>query len=86
MSSNRHIAYDATFMILYIGFSAAMVALTVTLWALLALGTAFGGVHLAAAALNLAGWAFLPFASQLYARILGLPFSWRSNEVLGGAV
>jgi hypothetical protein len=84
MPNNRNIAYDATFMILYIGLSAAMVCLSLALLAYLAAGVDFGPVHVAASAVNLLGWSLLPFAPRLYARLVGQSFNWRSNEVLGG--
>jgi len=86
MNSNRNIAYDATFMIFYIGFSAAMVALSVVLLAHLALDVEFGATHAAAFAINILGWSVLPFAPRLYKSLLGQTFSWRSNGVLGGEV
>lgn len=86
MSNTRNIAYDATFMIFYIGLSAAMVALSVVLLAFLALEVEFGPVHVAAAALNVLGWSVLPFAPRLYKSLIGQTFRWRSNGVLGGEV
>jgi len=86
MSNKRSIAYDATFMILYIGFSAAMVTLSVVLLAHLALDVEFGAPHVAAAAFNVFGWSVLPFAPRLYKSLIGQTFRWRSNGVLGGEV
>lgn len=79
MTSNRQIVWDAAYMIAYVGIAAAMVVLTATLWAHSALGVEMGTVHTSAAALNVAGWALLPFAPSLYSRITGQPFSWRSS-------
>jgi hypothetical protein len=84
MTDRRSIAYDATFMILYIGFTAAMITLSLTLLGLLALGVEFGPHQAIAALLNLMGWALLPFAPRLYRRLVGHPFSWRTNGALGG--
>lgn len=84
MTDKRSIAYDATFMILYIGVTAAMVALSIMLIALLAIGAEFGGPQMTALAINVAGWTALPFASRIYRWLVGQPFSWRTNGALGG--
>ena len=84
MNSKRNIAYDATFMIFYIGLSAAMVTLSIVLLAHLAMGVEFGPVHFAAAAINVLGWSVLPFAPRLYKSLLGQSFSWRTNGVFDG--
>lgn len=84
MSDKRSIAYDATFTILYIGLMAAMATLSVLLIALSALGAEFGGPQVAALGINVAGWGVVPLAPRLYRRLLGHPFSWRSNGALGG--
>ncbi|HML44853.1 MAG: hypothetical protein JNN24_05795 [Hyphomicrobium zavarzinii] len=86
MTDNRSIAYDATFMVLYIGLSAAMAVLSVLLLALLALEAEFGPLQVGAAVANLVGWAVLPLAPWLYRKIVGHPFSWRANGALGGDV
>ena len=86
MTDRRSIAYDATFMILYIGLMAAMATLSVMLIALIAIGAEFGGPQLAALAINIAGWAAIPFAPRLYRRLIGHPFSWRANGALGSHV
>lgn len=86
MNDRRSIAYDATFMILYIGFTAGMTVLSLALVALLALDVEFGALQVGAAALNLLGWAMLPFAPRLYRRLVGQQFSWRVNRALGGEV
>ncbi len=86
MNSKRNIAYDATFMIFYIGLSAAMVTLSVVLLAHLALDVEFGAPHVVAFAINMLGWSVLPFAPRLYKSLIGQTFSWRSNGVLGGEV
>lgn len=86
MTDSRSIAYDATFMILYIGLAAAMAVLSLMLIALAMLDIAFEPLHVRALALNVLGWMALPFAPKLYQRIVGHPFSWRANGALGGEV
>lgn len=86
VTDSRSIAYDATFMILFIGLSAAMAVLSLMLLALLALDIEFGPLQVRAAMANLAGWAVLPLAPRIYARIVGHPFSWRANGALGGEI
>jgi CHASE2 domain-containing sensor protein len=83
MTHTRTVAYDAAFMIAYIGFTAAMVALSLTLLGLLAMGAEFGALHVAAALVNLMGWATLPFAPRLYRSFVGHTFSWRANTAIG---
>jgi hypothetical protein len=85
MTNTRSIAYDATFMILYIGLSAAMVTLSVALLVHLAMDVEFGAVQVAAAVVNLLGWSVLPFAPRLYKSLMGQTFSWRSNA-MGGEI
>jgi hypothetical protein len=85
MTDSRSIAFDATFMILYIGLSAGMATLSVLLLAFAILDIEFGGLQVVAAVLNLAGWALLPLAPRLYRRLVGYPFSWRENGAIGGA-
>ncbi|WP_334147323.1 hypothetical protein [Hyphomicrobium sp.] len=84
MNDPRSIAYDATFMILYIGLSAAMAVLSVMLLALFVLEIEFGPLQVGAALANLVGWTVLPLAPRLYRRLVGQPFSWRTNNALGG--
>jgi hypothetical protein len=86
MTDSRSIAYDATFMILYIGVSAAMAVLSLALLALVALDIEFGPLQVGASVLNLAGWTLLPLAPRLYRRLVGHPFSWRANGALGGEI
>jgi hypothetical protein len=85
MTDSRSIAFDATFMILYIGLSAGMATLSILLLAFAILDIEFGGLQVVAAVLNLAGWALLPLAPRLYRRLVGHPFSWRENGAIGGA-
>jgi hypothetical protein len=86
MTNIRSIAFDATFMILYIGLSAGVILLSLTLLGLLALGYEFGPLQIAAAAVIAAGWILLPFGPKLYQHAVGQPFSWRANGALGGSV
>lgn len=86
MIDSRSIAYDATFTILFIGLSAAMSVLSIMLLAFVAFDVEFGGLQVGAAVLNVLGWLLLPFAPRLYRRLVGHPFSWRANGVLGGEV
>lgn len=79
MSHTRTIAYDATFMILYIGFTAAMVTLSATLVAFVALDVEFGPALAVAAIVNVLGWSVLPFAPRLYRQLVGQRFSWHRN-------
>lgn len=86
MFDTRSIAYDATFMILYIGLAAAMAVLSLLLLAFAALDIEFGPHQVWAAIVNIAGWALLPFAPRLYRRVVGHRFSWRENSALGGQI
>jgi hypothetical protein len=86
MTDSRSIVWDATFTILFIGLSAAMTVLSIMLLAFVAFDVEFGGLQVAAAVFNVVGWALLPFAPRLYCRLVGQPFSWRANGVLGGQV
>jgi hypothetical protein len=47
------------------------------------MGAEFGPLHVAAALVNLMGWATLPFAPSLYRSFVGHPFSWRANTAIG---
>jgi len=84
MTDKRFIAFDATYVVLYIGLAAGMVMLSALLIAFAALDIPFGGLQVAASVLNLVGWALLPIAPRLYRRVVGHPFSWRANGALGG--
>lgn len=86
MTDKRSIAYDATFMILYIGLMAAMATLSAMLITLAAIGAEFGALQKAALAINIAGWTAVPFAPKFYRWLMGQPFSWRTNGALGGVV
>ncbi len=86
MTDSRSIAYDATFMILYIGILAAMATLSLVLIGLFALGIEFSSHQAGALGVNLLGWALLPLAPRLYRRLVGHPFSWRMNGALGAHI
>lgn len=83
MIDPRSIAYDATFMILYIGYIAAMAALSLVLIVFALLDIDLGPVASNAMAFNLLGWALLPLAPILYRKVVGHTFSWRTNGALG---
>lgn len=85
MTDTRTIAIDTVFVVLYIGLSAGMACLSVTLAVLAALGTEFNAIEVAAVALNAAGWLVVAAAPALYHRLLGSGFSWRQNAALGDA-
>jgi hypothetical protein len=86
MTDHRSIAFDATFTILYIGYLAAMASLSLALIVFAALDIELGPLQGHATALNLLGWAALPLAPLLYRRLVGHPFSWRTNGALGGGI
>lgn len=83
MIDPRSIAYDATFMILYIGYIAAMAALSLVLLVFALLDIDLGPAAANATAFNLLGWALLPLAPTLYRKVVGHTFSWRTNGALG---
>lgn len=83
MTNTRNMALEASFMIFYIGLISAMVAISATLSTFLALGFEFGPSHVAAAAVNLAGWVLLPFLPRVYRAFVGQRFSWRDNGIIG---
>ena len=83
MTNNRNIALDAAFVVFYIGLSAGMACLTLTLAVLTALGTDFSSTHAAALVVNAVGWVVVAAAPQLYRKLLGSSFSWRQNSMLG---
>ncbi|MBX9862680.1 MAG: hypothetical protein K2Y42_07990 [Hyphomicrobium sp.] len=86
MTDNRSIAFDVTFTILYIGYLAAMASLSLVLIVFAALDIDLGPLQGHATALNLLGWAALPLAPLLYRRLVGHPFSWRTNSALGSSI
>lgn len=86
MTNTRNIAYDALLMILYVGFFAAMLCVSLTLLAHHAFELPLGTSHTAVAAVNMVGWLALPLFPRLYHWLTGYPFTWRSNAVLDGSV
>lgn len=86
MLDNRNIAIDTIFVILYIGLSASMVCLSVTLAIFAVLGFEFTPVHALALAVNGAGWIAVFMAPSLYRKALGIRFKWRQNIALGDVV
>ncbi len=86
MTNTRTIAYDAVLTILYVGFFAAMLCVSLTLLAHHAFELPMSPAHTAVAAVNLAGWLALPLFPKIYRRLTGHTFAWRSNGVLDGTV
>ena len=85
MTNTRAIAFDATYMVLYIGMAGAMFALSLALIAYCAVNGELGQALSLVAAFNLAGWILLPFAPSFYHSHTGRPFCWTSNEAFGAA-
>jgi hypothetical protein len=85
MKNNRTMAFDATYMILYIGATGAMFALSIALIAYFAIHGELTSALKIAAGFNVAGWMALPFAPSLYRSATGRPFRWTSNEAFGAA-
>ena len=83
MLDTRNVAIDTIFVILYIGLSAAMVCLSVTLAIFAALGFEFTPAHALALAVNGFGWLAVLMAPSLYRKALGMQFRWRQNVALG---
>lgn len=83
MTNNRQIALDTGFVILYIGLTAGMACLTITLALLGLLGFEFSTTHVVALVANAAGWIAVAAAPTIYRALLGSGFSWRRNAVLG---
>jgi hypothetical protein len=86
MTSQRKIVSDAVFMVFYIGLVGAMACLTMTLVITHLVGFELTLPHTQMAAMNLAGWALLPFAVKIYQPMTGAAFTWRSNPILDGAM
>jgi hypothetical protein len=79
MTDNRKIASDATFFVLYIGFTGAMFALSIALL-LWSMYDSFTATHSYAAIFNLAGWIVLPFFPALYRSYTGRGFRVTSGD------
>lgn len=86
MTDNRLIAADAFFMVLYIGLAAAFVGVLAAIGGLYAAGYALDTIHIAAAAGGAIGLFVLPVMPKLYRTLIGQPFTWRENTVLGGVI
>jgi hypothetical protein len=86
MTDHRLIAADAIFTVFYIGFAAALVGTLAAIGVMYAAGVALDGLHVSAAALGVAGLFVLPVLPRLYRLLIGQPFNWRQNTVLGGIV
>lgn len=84
MTDNRLIAADALFMVVYIGLAAAFVGVLAAAGLLHALGYELTTLHAAAA--GLVGLFVLPVMPKVYRTLLGQPFNWRANTVLGGII
>ncbi len=63
-----------------------MASLSLVLIVFAVLDIEIGPLHGHVTALNLLGWAALPLAPLLYRRLVGYPFSWRTNGALGGSI
>jgi hypothetical protein len=83
MKNSRTMAFDAAYMILYVGAAGAMFALSIALIAFFAIHGELTSALKIATAFNVAGWMVLPFAPSLYRSATGRPFHWASNEVFG---
>jgi hypothetical protein len=86
MTDNRLIAADALFMVLYIGLAAAVVGILAAIGGLYAAGFDLDTLHIAAAAGGVIGLFVLPALPKLYRTLIGQPFTWRENTVLGGVI
>ncbi len=86
MTDNRLIAADAVFMVVYIGFAAAFVGILATVAILYAAGYELDTLHVGAASGAVIGLFVLPVSPKLYRTLIGQPFNWRENTVLGGVI
>ena len=86
MTDNRLIAADALFMVVYIGLAATFVGVLAAAGLLHALGYELTTLHAAAAAGGPVGLFVLPVMPKAYRTLLGQPFNWRANTVLGGII
>jgi hypothetical protein len=86
MTDNRLIAADALFMVLYIGLAAAFIGVLAAIGGLYAAGYALDTLHIGAAAAGVIGLFVLPVMPKLYRTLIGQPFTWRENTVLGGVI
>ncbi len=86
MTDQRLIAADAIFMVLYIGLAATFVGLLAAVGILYAAGYELDTLHIASATGAIVGLFVLPGLPKLYRTLLGQPFTWRENTVLGGII
>jgi hypothetical protein len=86
MTDKRLIAADALFTVFYIGLAAALVGTLAAIGIMYAAGVELDGLHVSAAAAGVAGLFVLPLLPRLYRLLIGQPFNWRQNTVLGGIV
>jgi hypothetical protein len=86
MTDNRLIAADALFMVFYIGLAAALIGILAAVGILYATGYELDALHMAAASIGMIGLFVLPTMPKLYRTLIGQPFTWRQNTVLGGVI
>lgn len=86
MTDNRLIAADALFMVFYIGLAAALIGVLAAVGILYATGYELDTLHIGAAGIGLLGLFGLPLLPKLYRTLIGQPFTWRQNTVLGGVI
>ncbi len=86
MTDNRLIAADALFMVCYIGLAAAFVGILASIGILYAAGYDLDALHIGAASGAMIGLFVLPMLPRLYRTLIGQPFTWRENTVLGGVI
>jgi hypothetical protein len=86
MTDNRLIAADALFMVFYIGLAAALIGVLAAIGILYATGYELDTLHMSAASIGIVGLFVLPVLPKLYRTIIGQPFNWRENTVLGGVI
>ncbi len=86
MTNNRLIAADALFMVFYIGLAAAFVGVLAAIGGLYVAGYQLDTLHIGAAAGGVIGLFVLPLMPKLYRTLIGQPFTWRENTVLGGII
>ena len=86
MKNNRTMAFDATYMVVYIGAAGAMFALSIALIAYFAIHGELTSALKIATGFNIAGWMTLPLAPSFYRSATGRPFRWASNEAFGAAI
>ncbi len=86
MTDNRLIAADALFMVFYIGLAAALIGVLAAIGILYAAGYELDTLHVGAAGIGIIGLFVLPVLPKLYRTLIGQPFTWRENTVLGGVI